>query len=174
MNEILQDFISDLILLLIGGVLIQYGIHQYQKGKDIKETRESLLTLHSKSSHVYETIIKNWNKWVRSFNPNLSKEKSEQQKTNAQNAIEDLCLDFEITTRILFGKLVVYFKYTKTEEEFFNQISGKFIDIKNLINELINSEEIIEKLEEKLLQEVDKMNKYLGKLLIHILRAKPK
>lgn len=40
MSEIFNQFIANIILLLVGGVFIQILLHRYSKSKDIKEARE--------------------------------------------------------------------------------------------------------------------------------------
>ena len=144
MSEIILDFVSKFLLLLIGWRFTQHMVHRYQKDKDVKETRERLLDLHTEVKRNLLRVFKYWNVLVNEMIPLEPSDETEnyQLETEIPDIIEEAFIEFQLAMSQLFGRLLVYFKLTPRDEKLIVDLEKKSFQVAELIDKAIDTGEL--------------------------------
>ena len=166
MSDILSDLFVGMVLLIAGSISSYILIHSYQKGKDVKEIRERLITFQTEATRKFWVIIKYWQGGFHTTNP--------EQKAKSQDAIHTASIDFDSPMKMLFGRLLVYFEHTNTEKELYTKIDTQCNKTIDLMIESFQEDPRIVDLGKKIPDEIEKVSDCLAELFDHIINAKPK
>lgn len=161
MSEIFDQFVANIILLLVGGVFIQILLHRYSKSKDIKESRERTFKAFSEFGFKYNYVLYYWNKWIA----HKEGEKSEENKDNLIKArLENIAL-----RDILSSYLLVNYKLSAENELIVTEFLDRYWDFQLVIIEsLHNNEPNLDEFNEK----YNNFQEYLIKIPKVILKEK--
>ena len=144
MSEIFWVFVSNLILLGAGGLISYCLIHRYQRAKDVMETRERLLDLHTEVKRNLLRVFKYWNVLVDEMMPLEPSDETEnyQLETEIPDIIEEAFIEFQLAMSQLFGRLLVYFKLTPRDEKLIVDLEKKSFQVAELIDKAIDTGEL--------------------------------
>lgn len=181
MSDLLQEFFSKLALLIIGSLAAQYIVQRYQKKKDVRETRESVLALSLEVSRKLTVVLKYWNEWVYALAlEEITNEETHSEEINnhendfevikIQNMIEEAFVEFRFALTLLIGRLDVSFKLPSNAVELILKLEEKIKTFAEILETAVETEERTKEVR----KEGSILAKYLNALLPIILRAQPK
>ena len=180
MSDLLWNFFSKLVLLIIGSFAAQYIVQRYQKKKDARETRESVLTLSLEVSRKLIVVLRYWNEWIYMLPLEEIADENHLEETNnkeydleeveIQNMIEEAFMEFRFALTLLIGRLDVNFKLPSNAVELILKLEEKIKTFAEILETAIETE----KPTKEFRKEGFILAKYLNALISIILRAEPK
>lgn len=181
MSELFLEFLFNLVLLIIGSFAAQYIVQRYQKKKDVKEMRESVLTLSVDVHRKLMRLFQCWNEWVDWITLEASINTKNNQEHNNGDEIEldeskllymidDAFIDFRFTLTLLLGRLDVNFKLPSNVKEIILKLEEKIINLNEMMEAIRETGESAKDFR----KEGGILIKYLNTLIPIILRAQPK
>lgn len=181
MSELFWEFLSNLALLGSGGLVSYFLIHRYQKTKDVRETRESVLQLSLEVHRKFLRLLQCWNKWVDWITQEDSSNTETNQETNNAEEIEldesnllyrieNAFIEVRFALTLLLGRLDVHFKLPSNAREAILKLEEK---IKNY-GEMMETIQETGESPKDFRKEGMILSKYFNALIPIILRAQPK
>lgn len=99
---------ENLILLLVGGIITYYTVNKYQKNKDQKEIRNTMVKQYTDVLRKLSRFGLYWNDWIEDISMHLTEDKPRDKII--QRNLEESYLDFVSLEIVFFGKILIQYE----------------------------------------------------------------
>lgn len=166
MSDVLGNFISSVLLLLIGGLIANFTVNKYQKNKDHTEIRDKLVQTHSEVLRKLFRMRRMWNKWIDVHDLKLD-------EIAFQYEFEIAFHEFLVVIKVLTAKMSVFLKTDKTLNKEIQELSSYVDEMSEIMEKILQKTKYMLELAEAipLAKRVIDIHNQLDLMLVLILKA---
>ena len=169
--DFILDLGSKLILIISGWLLTKRVVHNYQKDKDIRDTRERILTLSFEVMSKYFIILDNWDAWAR---VTFQKPIEEQQMIQVTNSLGNSLEAFQREINLFMRLFPIYFQLSTREKSILETVERQLDKFGSIVSKAIDSKIATVTKRDEVIKEGFTLCNNLNGLLNLIESAKPK
>ncbi len=169
--DFILDLGSKLILIISGWLLTKRVVHNYQKDKDVRDTRERILTLSFEVMSKYFIILDNWDAWAC---VTFQKPIEEQQMIQVTNSLGNSLEAFQREINLLMRLFSIYFQLSTREKSILETVERQLDKFGNIVSKAIDSKIATVTKRDEVIKEGFTLCNNLNGLLNLIESAKPK